>query len=134
MLPFTPSCGLRRVDLRVNSPAPWLTKVHLLARNLFFRFADETEIEAEQEQNEMNDGPLATDLRCLDRNRPDVWQHNRKRYAGHPQIPTRPRANKECACEKFPHLSVLDRDLESYDSIKNNEDDKPYRQRQDPHR
>jgi hypothetical protein len=55
-----------------------------LAPNPFFRFADKTEIEAEQEQNEMNYGPLATDLRCLDRNCANVWQHNRKRYVGHP--------------------------------------------------
>src|SRR5262249_54777771 len=70
----------------------------------------------------MYDGPLAADLRCLDRNGPSVWQHNRKRYAGHPQIPTRSRANKECACEKFPHLAILDRDIESCESIENNED------------
>ena len=67
------------------------------------------------------------DLRCLNGNGPDVWQHNRKRYAGHPQIPTRPRADKERPCEKFPHLPILDRDIQSREGIENNEDDEPDR-------
>src|SRR3974377_906264 len=82
----------------------------------------------------MYNGPLAADLRCLNRNGPGVWQYNRKRYAGEPQIPTRSGANKECACEKLPHLAIPDRDIEDRESIENNENNEPDRQRQDPHR
>ena len=67
----------------------------------------------------MNHGALAADLRCLNGTGPGIWQHNRKRYAGHPQIPTRPRTNKERPCEKFPHLPILDRDIESREGIEN---------------
>src|SRR6516165_6457063 len=79
----------------------------------------------------MYNGPLAADLRCFNRNGPGVWQHNRKRYAGDPQVPTRSRANKECACEKLTHLAILDRDIEGRESIENNEDNETDRQRQD---
>ena len=82
----------------------------------------------------MNDGALTADLRCLNRNGPDVWQHNRKRYASDPPIPTRPQANKESPCEKFPELPILDREIESREGIENNEDDEPDWERQDPHR
>jgi hypothetical protein len=46
--------------------------------DLLLWFTDETEVEAKQEKNEMNDGALAVDLRCFNGNGADVWYHNRK--------------------------------------------------------
>jgi hypothetical protein len=73
----------------------------------------------------MHDGALTTDIRRLNRNGPDGWQHNRHRYASRPKIPTRPAANKESPCEKFPELPISDREIESREGIENNEDGKP---------
>jgi hypothetical protein len=45
---------------------------------VFFLLTEETEIQAKYEQNEVNDGALAADVGCLNRNGPRVWQHNGK--------------------------------------------------------
>jgi hypothetical protein len=45
---------------------------------VFFFLTEEAEIQAKYEQNEVNDGALAADVGCLNRNGPCVRQHNRK--------------------------------------------------------
>jgi hypothetical protein len=45
---------------------------------VFFLLTEETEIQAKYEQNEVNDGALAADVGCLNRNGPCVRQHNGK--------------------------------------------------------
>ena len=75
------------------------TPPHVVSRLLL---PDETKIETEQEEDEMDDGAATADLRCFD----ETCPQQRHRYIGEIEIEQNARRHEERACQKFTKVPV----------------------------
>jgi hypothetical protein len=73
-----------------------------------FGLPDEAEIDTEQEENEMDDGTATADLGCCDKTCPQ----ERHRNIGEIEIELDPRADKECARQKFAKFPAMPCEIE----------------------